>query len=226
MKMAIKSVVLSAVCGLALAASPALAVDNPFTEDFSSSSNNWSTASVFTPVGLVMTGGPDGSQYATRSFSFGASGAGDQPILFRGQSNFNSSGGAFVGNWLTGGVTEFSFSIRHNAPEALDIFARFSNPSPGAGVVSLATGIAPNTWTLITVDITNQAGFIYEGLPTLYNTVFGNVGRVQLGAIVPADLAGTTASYTFDIDNVSIVPVPGAAGLLGLAGLVATRRRR
>ena len=205
----------------------ALALDVPFTETFSSAGNNWSAASVLTPLSLVAMGGPDGSQFATRGFSFGGSGLGEQPILARAQTNFNSSGGAFFGNYLTGGVTALSLFVRHDAPESLEYFVRFAVPTPGGGgLVAVPFVVAPNTWTELTVPISQGFAFQYEGPPTLFGTVFGNVGRVQVGVLVSATLAGTTPSYNFDIDTVRIIPAPPAAALAGLASVVALRRRR
>jgi MYXO-CTERM domain-containing protein len=208
-------------------ASASLAVVNPFTETFTGPASNWSSSSVFTPLNYVPTGGPDGSAYGSGSFGFAANAVGDFPIMFRGQSNFASSGNAFVGDWLAAGVTTFSFSLRHNAPTNVDFFARFSNGGPG--VVSLQPVLVPaNTWTTfnVTIDPSNPT-FIYEGGPSLYGATFTSVARVQFGIVVDAALAGQAGPYTFDVDNVSITPAPGAAALfLSAAGLVGARRRR
>ncbi len=208
-----------AVGGLAMAAS---AVTNPFTETFSSSSANWSSALAFTPLTYPAAGGPDGSGYGSRTISFAGNADGEQPLLFRGQSNFNSSGNAFVGNWITSGVNEFSFSVRHDAAVPVAFFARWS-PAAGPGVVAIAGAALPNTWTTFTIAIDPATAFIYEG--TTFAT-FGNVARVQVGVLVNAALAGNASTFNFDIDNVSIVPTPGAAGVVGLLALAGLRRRR
>ena len=67
-----------------------------------------------------------------------------------------------------------------------------------------------------------------------FNTVFGvgaapnflAIGRVQLGVFVPQSLAFTTPTYTFDFDNVRIIPGASGAGLMALGMLGASRRRR
>jgi hypothetical protein len=213
-----------AILGVAAAASAATV---PFTEGFNSTAN-WSIGPTLVPPTLVPTGGPDGSSYIQRAFSFAANGAGETPILLRAQSGFGSSGGALFGSYLADGVTQFSFSVRHNAPEPLDIFARFSTAAPGAGVVAVSSAVAPNVWTDVTVLVSPGFPFIFEGSPALFNTVFGTtgVGRIQFGPVVPASLAGTSTNYTFELDNVSIVPAPSAVAGLMLAGLAAGRRRR
>lgn len=209
-----------------LFASSAMAVVNPFTETFSGPSANWSTASALTAPTYVPSGGPDGSSYASGSFGFSSSVNGDFPILFRGQDNFSSSANAFVGNWLTSGVTMFSFSVRHNAPSSLDFFARFSNGGPG--VVSLQPTLVPaGAWTTFNIPINSATPFIFEGGPSLYNSTFSALTRVQIGFVIDAATAGQAGPYTFDIDNVSITPAPGAAAaFLGAAGLAGLRRRR
>ncbi|MBL8758064.1 MAG: hypothetical protein JNK35_06505 [Phycisphaerae bacterium] len=219
---------LAAVTFAAGLAAPALALIVPFTETFASPAANWSSALAFTPLTYPASGGPDGSGYASRSLSFANLASGEQPLIFRGQSNFNSSGNAFVGNWITGGggggVTEFSFSVRHDAPEPVDFFARFA-PAAGPGIVALQfPGAQPGVWTTYTVAINPSAPFIYEG--TTFAGVFANLARVQVGIIVSDTLAGQTPDFTFDIDNVSIVPAPGAAALIGLLALAGLRRRR
>lgn len=220
----------TAVCSSLGLAAPAWGLIVPFTETFASPAANWSSGLAFTPLTYPAAGGPDGSGYASRSLSFANLASGEQPLIFRGQSNFNSSGNAFVGNWITGGggggggVTEFSFSVRHDAPEPVGFFARFA-PAAGPGIVALQFPAAqPGIWTTYTVAINPSAPFIYEG--TTFAGVFSNLARVQVGILVSDTLAGQTPDFTFDIDNVSIVPAPGAAGLIGLLALAGLRRRR
>lgn len=220
------ALVAAAFGGLSISAS-ALAVVNPFTETFDSSLANWSQSAAFVPLNYLPAGGPDGSAYGSRGFSFANSPVGDQPLLFRaGGTGFSSSGNAFVGNWVTSGVTSFSFSVRHDAPVALDFFARFAPPGPGI-VALLSQPVQPNTWTTFIVPIAASTPFIYETFPApAFESAFANIARVQIGVLVGQNAAGLTPSFTFDIDNVSIVPAPAAAGLLGLAAVGAGRRRR
>ena len=202
-------------------AGSAMAVTNPFTETFSSSAANWSSSSSFTPLNYIASGGPDGSGYASVDFSFVNNLPGDQPLVFRGQSNFGSSGNAFVGNWLAAGVTGYSFSVRQHATGPISFFARFA-PAAGPGAVALFDVAAvAGEWTTYTLAISPATPFIYEG--TNFNATFSNIARVQVGVLVDNVTAGQVV--TLDIDNVSIVPAPGVA-LLPLAGLLAAGRRR
>lgn len=208
-----------AVSAVAATASAAVV---PFTETFSGPGSNWSSAASFTALNYVGSGGPDGSGYASTTVSFANSQSGEQPLIFRGQSNFGSSGNAFVGNWITDGVTAFSFSVRHNATSPVSFYARFA-PAAGPGAVALVNPTSVSgEWTTYTVAINPAAFFIYEG--TTFNSTFSNVARVQIGVLVDANLAGQS-SVTLDIDNVRIVPSPATA-LIPAAGLLAFRRRR
>lgn len=218
------AIMLSFFTAAALATSAAQAVVVPFTEDFDTDSASWFNAAVTGPVDWAGAGGPDGGAYATTSANFQFNGAGDNPPLFRGEDSFNSSGDSFVGDWITDGVTEFSFSVRHNAPSPLTFFARFApSGAPGANAVEFVP-VLPNVWTTITVAIDPLTPFFYEG--TTFASSFGNVGRVQIGLFGVGALAGVDQDFAFDLDKVTIAPAPSAAGLLTIAGIVFSRRRR
>ncbi|MGH7242896.1 MAG: hypothetical protein ACREJD_05705 [Phycisphaerales bacterium] len=206
-----------------------LALVVPFTEKFESPASNWSIGTAFTAPNYIPTGGPDGSGYASRSITFANNNIGDFPILFRGQSNFNSSGNAFVGNWISGGVTQLKFSVRHNMDVGVSFFARIApdpatSPNPGGAIALLATPVAANEWTTFTVDISPLSPFILEG--TTYENVFSAVARLQIGVSIDAATAGKVGPYTFDIDNVEIVPASGTLSVAGAGLLLAARRRR
>jgi hypothetical protein len=202
----------------------ALGVVVPFTEQFSSSGANWSSSPVFTPLNYPSSGGPDGSAFGSQNFSFANQAAFNQPILFRGQSNFNSSGNAFVGDWISAGVTTVSFDVRHNAAAPIDYFVRFA-PAFGAGVVGLFSApVQPGVWTTLSFSVnSSNPQIIFEG--TTFAT-FSSIARTQVGILVPQSLAGNQSSFSFDIDNFSVVPAPSAFALLVSGACLATRRRR
>ncbi len=210
-----------AIASSLFAATPALAVA-PFTESFDATSANWFNADASAPVAWDAPG-----QFATTAFNFLASPADSTPAFFRAQDEFNSSNNAFAGNYISAGITQLTYQVRHNAPAPLSFFARFSGPAnfPGVAAVNFAP-VLPNTWTTITVNITDpNPSFIYEGPIATFNSVFSDVGHLQIGALVPASLAMQDISVTFDLDTVSIVPAPASAlALLGLG--LASRRRR
>ena len=213
-----------ALLSVATLASASFAITVPFTEQFSSAGANWSSGAVFAPLSYPSSGGPDGSAYGSQSFSFANQAAFNQPILFRGQSNFNSSGNAFVGDWIASGVTTVSFAVRHNAPAPIDYFVRFA-PAFGAGVVGLfSASVQPGEWTTLSFSVyASNPQIVYEG--TTFAT-FSSIARTQVGILVPQSLAGNQSSFSFDIDNFSVVPAPSALALLASSACVFARRRR
>jgi hypothetical protein len=202
----------------------------PFSEDFTTGPANWADNTALTLLDHVATGGSDGGAYASTAKSFNGLG-GTSVVLFRAQDEFNSSNHAFEGNWVNQGVGQFSALVRHNAPLPLSYFARFSGPAnfPGGTAVKFAP-VAPNTWTRLTFDIrANNPEFVtFEG--SNFNTVFSNVGHVQLGVSAPAALGTNANVFKFDIDKASIamvVPEPTTLVAMFIAGtaLVFVRRR-
>jgi len=219
-----------AVVILAAASSPARAdVIVPFTENFSANNANWFDQTGMAPVDWIAGGGPGGGgdAYVSTSFDFATANAGDPFALFRAQDEFNSSGGAFVGDWIAAGVTEFSMWVRHDAPVDIVFFTRFAGAAnfPGANAIQF-TPVAANTWTLITFAIApDNPQFIFEGPASTFSSVFSAVGHIQVGINTPEGLAGG-GTVIFDLDAVSIIPAPAAPVLLLAGFLVASGRRR
>ncbi|MBI5862947.1 MAG: PEP-CTERM sorting domain-containing protein [Planctomycetes bacterium] len=209
--------------GLLVGAASAATV--PFTESFTNGASNWRNSLGTVDALWLSVGGADGAGHIREDFSFAASAPGDQPLLLRGQSNYNSSGGAFVGNWIGEGVTSFHMFVRTNTPVPVNFYARFAAPNGGPGAVALEFApVLPNTWTEIVVPLDpSNPQFIYEG--TNFNSVFSNVGRIQMGILAPSQLIGDPSVYSFDLDEVSIVPEPGTLGALLLAAAMLARRR-
>lgn len=198
----------------------------PFTEDFSADNAAWKDAAG-ADLTYVAAGGPDGGSFVTGSFSFDAANANDPMTLIRGQDNFDSSADAFVGNWISDGVTQFSAWVRHDAPMPLPMFARFATPVnfPGAAGIQFAP-VLPNIWTLLTINIGPASPqIVYEGPGATFNSVFGNVGNIQIGVSVPGVLAGSSQPLTIELDKPTITPEPASLGMLAAGALMLLRRR-
>lgn len=195
-----------------------------FTEDFADSAN-WLTGS-FTAPTEVAAGGPDGSSYVSLDAAFADVGQG---TIYRGHDGFNASGDAFVGDWIANEYQQLTAFVRHSAPVPLGYFARLATPNnfPAAGVVSFMP-VQPNTWTPITFGITRNSPQIVTFEGSDYDTVFSNIGNVQLAISVPDGLEADTRVFSFDLDKVALVgvPEPNTALLLSIGGLATAGFRR
>ena len=109
----------------------------------------------------------------------------------------------------------------------------FNDDDPGQGLLSRITGqflTGPGDYYLA-VSSYNYDALNAGGQLIWNNTPFGTE-RQPDGPGAPGPVAswsGTTfsaGSYQIDLRGVEFIPAPGAAVLLGLGGLVATRRRR
>ncbi|TVQ76205.1 MAG: hypothetical protein EA380_09130 [Phycisphaeraceae bacterium] len=200
-----------------------------FVETFDSDAANWRNSDGSAVLDWFPAGGPDGSAYASGTFNLINATGGFPPIVIRGQVGFGSSGGAFAGDWIAAGVTGFSFDFRHDLPESIIVTGRFATPAnfPGASTESSIL-VAPNTWTTVFYDLTEGSSDIISLGGGTYPGIFSNIGNIQIGFNVPSSLSGQDLVGRFDIDNISIIPAPGAAGVLalGLCGLTGRRRRR
>jgi hypothetical protein len=218
----------------AFSAVDAQAVSVPFSETFDASVSGWEN-NVNDPLTFNATGGSDGGGYASGTFNFngyvpGPGGSG--PIVLRATAADNPSGGAFIGSWTAAGVASVSVMVRHDAPEPITYFLRLATAANSpAGAVQSSVAVAANVWTQITFPILPLAtSCVDAGPPGACNTALAAVGNFQLGTNAPAGLLDDAVAYHFDVDQVTLnpIPEPATAGLLGLglAALAGSGRRR
>jgi len=113
------------------------------------------------------------------------------------------------------GVGKFHAFVRHNAPQPLNFFNRFTSPINFPGAFALHFDpVLPNVWTELILDLSpaNPQFVTFEG--ATFAEVFSEIGNVQFGVSVPDGLAGVNQEFTFDLDQVSISAVPEPATLV------------
>lgn len=199
-----------------------------FSETFATNSANWRNATGVTALSWFANGGPLNSTYASSLFNLSTTTAGGFPAtVIRAHASYPSSAGAYVGNWITAGVTEVSFDFRHNLSESIVITGRFASAAnfPGASTVS-SFAVASGVWTRVSYNLTAGSSDIVSFGGGTYESVFSSIGNMQFGFNVPATLAGQNIDGTFDIANFQIIPAPSAISMLMVAGLSRARRRR
>lgn len=192
---------------------PALVV--PFAEDFNSGASNWlngsSSAPIWTASGGVDDGGFISAPGAISSGGFGT-------IVFRGNASADASADAFVGNWLTGGVSTFSAYVRHDAPVELNFYARLDAGSGRAGS-SVDFSVPPGAWFQLNVPIVESpTSFLSYGAGS-FATVFNGILNVQMALSATQDPITAGQTYNVSLDRVATVPEPGTVSLIVLAAL-------
>jgi hypothetical protein len=213
---------------------------DPYTENFATDSAQWLNGPQTGFANWVASGGPDGSSYISASMDTVGTTLDGAKVLFRGNSTtsppIHASNDEFLGDWLAGGIGQFSVYVYHEAPEALPYFARFAKSTGFPGVAAEeGTLVQPFTWTKLNYGINpSQIGstlFPETTTPgtelATYNSVFTDIGRVQIGFSVPASMVGSANTYLYAIDQVSVaIPEPASAVLLVAGAFAANVRRR
>ena len=223
-----KKTALAAALAALCTAGGASALTVPFTEDFATGASGWEDADNG-PLTWHAAGGPDGSSYVSTTHSyFGFSNPfGGGPVLFRASQSDGASGGAFVGDWIAGGVAAVSAWVYHETGVDLTFFIRVATSFnfPGA-VIDDDVAVPSGVWTRIEIPIETTAPPCFEETVPCAQA-FTAVGNFQIGTTAPVALTQLDQAFVIALDQVSLVaasvPEPGAAllvatGLLGLAG--------
>lgn len=153
---------------------------------------------------LVVTAGLASAQVTL--FSSTLSGANEVPAVATPATglllgSYNASTNSFSFNWsISGLIGNPTVSHIHEAPVGVNGPVRFGFNSPGPTYPLIGSA----TWTGLT--------------PTQVTTLFngGFYVNFHTSTFGPGEVRG----------QITVIPAPGAVGLLALAGLCATRRRR
>ncbi|MCP5488488.1 MAG: hypothetical protein H7A43_07540 [Verrucomicrobia bacterium] len=193
--------------GFALA--PAALAVSSFTETFTADSAAWRASDGATTLSWVASGGPGGTNDAharAGAVSFAAATNTQLQIVARAHGGYDSSGDAFVGDWLSATAAVFSIDLRHDfgAPAAFGIRFASSTNFPGGVAVAPQTVLSGEWVTLvIPIDPENPGFTSFEG--SSFAALFANIGNLQVLTYVPEGLGGNPGPFAVDLDNASLV---------------------
>ncbi|MBO6739843.1 MAG: pre-peptidase C-terminal domain-containing protein [Phycisphaerales bacterium] len=144
---------------------------------------------------------------------------------------FDVPGGSLI---ITGSITDndvdwFEFTLNNTA--SLAVFAGFAFGNSPDGVMQIVTSTGDviafdddsgvNLMPSIQIE-SLSAGTYYLGL-----SGFGDVGSDSVDTDELADGLGHSENFDYKLAvGFSVIPAPGSLAIMGLGGLVATRRRR
>ena len=200
----------------------------PYTESFTSDAAGWTGPGTSQALAHFATGGVDDGGYVAHAASNPAGNymsAAQGGIVFRANMSANASGGAFVGNWLDGGVTRVQAYVKHDYDVApVEFYVRVTR---GAAAIFFADSAvaASDDWTLVNFEISEAN---YESGGGAFDFVLGGVQNFMIGARIPENLATGATPVIFSLDEVSLVPEPSSIALLLTTAMcgVSFRRRR
>ena len=157
---------------------------------------------------LLINAGANASTYGFVLFDTNSDGTNDLAYL----ADDRTTAGGGLQKWvLTGGTWTNSWSVLVNAT--------------GATSTTAATGFAGIRGLTGTWDAVNGAQLFATTIETSNNRVIGfsDTGTTPTSF---TNLASAGTNYVFRGVDLTAVPAPGAAALLGLAGLITNRRRK
>ncbi len=248
---AIGTLALAALAG-SVNASVVDTFDNPLTLSSTQASGAWYTDR-YAPAGFV--GGVSfGGRFVLEQSINAADSEANRPSGFN-SSFYNTQGRKFDLPTATTGLSielyvpaSFGTSGQRNAgfwgtafdnTNTLSFFPiiEFTNTTDGSGVarfrawngagfvdMGLPTGFAYDTWQTLDISLVG-ANVVYTVGDLTLSVASG--GSASIGnTILQGHNIGNGSTYDIHWDNLSAVPSPAAAALLGFGGLMAARRRR
>lgn len=217
----------AAVAALAFAASASVSAQIVgFVEDFATGDANWRGDSLASTLDWSVGGGPGDAAFVTSVFNLSGTTAGGFPAtVIRAASSVGSSDGAYVGDWITAGVTGVSFWFRHDLAESIQMSMRVAPATNFPGGSAYGAIVAANEWTQVQFDLTPSSSQWVSFSGTSWAAVMQSIANIQIGFLVPEALAGQDVTGRFDMTEFAIVPAP-AAGIAMLACGLGLRTRR
>jgi hypothetical protein len=198
-----------------------------FVEDFPTGDANWRGDSLASTLEWSAAGGPGDAAFVTSVFNLSGTTAGGFPAtVIRAASSVGSSDNAYVGDWISAGVTGVSFRFRHDLAEPVRLSLRVAPATNFPGGSAYGAIVAANEWTQVHFDLTPSSAQWVSFSGTSWAAVMQSIANIQIGFLVPEALAGQDVVGRFDMTGFTIVPAPAAAALLAMVGAMGSRRRR
>ncbi|GAB4555859.1 MAG: hypothetical protein Tsb0013_18650 [Phycisphaerales bacterium] len=216
-------------CAAVLAVTGTALAQTPFTETFDAGNAGWQDGPG-NPAPFA--GGAILSQTLDNATDFFAPFPGSPALATIYRANETSSGGAFTGDYVAGGILELSFDITVLPDPAgpagpFGLSVRIANSVSSTGVLTQDAFLLPGpnsvTLSLDLADVTVSN----PGAGQTAEQILSDVRTLTFFAVQIPSVSPTAGGVGFLLDNVAIdVPAPGALSAFALAGLAGVRRRR
>jgi len=206
---------IAATTALALAAS-AHAISLAEFDDFETGTStlNWQEGggSPNQPVRVT----EDGNSFV-RNVASGGVGPGGRQVMFNGFQ--------WAGDYISAGVTALSLDVRNSGNFDLNVRLSFQFASGARAATTQALDLDVDSgWVSTTFDLLDLT--YVDGSSGTPEDDLTNVIVLRIISAEDPAYRGDPIPSTLDADNIRALPAPGAASLLALAGLAASRRRR
>ena len=201
------------LCSLATSA---LALAPGLRDDFQTGVQGWSSGPANpTPPLVVASGGPAGAGDSfLRAASSGGAGAGGKLVVF--------SGPQWAGDYGAAGITAITLELANMGGTDLALRLLFDGPGGATAITSQVVSLrASSGWQAARFDITPA---LLLGASAA--AVLAGVSQFRLYNGPDAVYPGPLSASLLGIDNVTAVPEPAAAWLLGAGVALLSVRRR
>jgi hypothetical protein len=211
------------LAGLALAG-PAAAITLGQVDDFQTNKGDWNQNFAVRQV----NGGPDGDGDAF--FKYTSTGAGGEGSRASVPSNID--GVDWAGDYVSAGVSAISLDVTNNGAADLNLRLTIGTGTgfrPRENGTWYTTSVAVSVpvgadWANLKFDLTDAAMSLVQGTDSLSDVLAG-VTQIRFISAESLTNRGDSIAATMSFDNITAIPEPSTALLLGL-GLLGLRAHR
>jgi hypothetical protein len=215
------------LAGLVLAG-PAAAITLGQVDDFQTNKGDWGPASAV----RTANGGPEGDGDSFLKYtSTGTEGPGNRAAV-----RSDIDGVDWAGNYVSAGVSAISLDVANNKGGDVDLNLRLTigtgtGSSPRTNGTWYTTSVAVSVpvgadWANLEFDLTDAAMSLIQGQGTdSLSDVLAGVTQIRFISAESLTNRGDSIAATMSFDNITAIPEPSTALLLGL-GLLGLGARR